>query len=360
MIRSLAAAAASTVAIFSAGLGQAATQSGGPPIVIGHRGAPAERPEHTASSYILAIDQGADFIEPDLVPTRDGALVARHENEIGATTDVAAHPEFAARKTRKTIDGQSVEGWFTEDFTLAELKTLRARERLPELRPASRAYDGRDPILTFEEVVALARREGARVGRTVGVYAELKHPSYFAERGIAVGPKFVEAARRAGLDSREAPLILECFEVRLLQEVRGLTQIRTVLLIDETGAPADMVLRGDPRDYAYYTTPLGLREAVQFADGIGPAKTLILPRDGAGRTQPPTRLVEEAHRAGLFVHPWTVRPENVFLPAELLVGDSPAGHGKMAAEVQALVAAGVDGLFSDAPGEAKAAMAARP
>jgi glycerophosphoryl diester phosphodiesterase len=194
-----------------------------PPIIIAHRGASAERPEHTLAAYARAIEQGADFIEPDLVPTKDHQLVARHENEISGTTDVASRPEFAARKTTKTIDGETITGWFTEDFTLAELKTLRARERLPELRPGNTAFDGQQEIPTLAEIIALAKAESARTGRTIGIYPETKHPSYFRSLGLALEPVLLAELTRAGWTTREAPVFIQSFEVDNLKALKALT-----------------------------------------------------------------------------------------------------------------------------------------
>lgn len=308
------------------------------PIVIAHRGASGERPEHTIASYTRAIEQGADFIEPDLVATKDGVLVARHENEISETTDVADHPEFAARRTTKTIDGRAVTGWFTEDFTLAELKTLRARERLPALRPGNTAYKD-EQIPTLDEVIALAKAHG------VGIYPETKHPSYFRALGLPLEPVLLAALEGAGWTTRDAPVFIQSFEVANLRMLRGQTRVRLIQLVDAEGAPAD----GAAESYAAMLTPAGLTAIAGYADGIGPAKTLVIPRDAAGRSLPPSRLVADAHAAGLAVHPWTFRAENMFLPAELRRGDAPAAHGDVVAEMRAFVAAGVDGLFSDFP-----------
>lgn len=308
------------------------------PIVIAHRGASGERPEHTIASYTRAIAQGADFIEPDLVATKDGVLVARHENEISETTDVAEHPAFAARRTTKTIDGRAVTGWFTEDFTLAELKTLRARERLPALRPGNTAYaDERIP--TLDEVIALAKAHG------VGIYPETKHPSHFRALGLPLEPPLLAALSRAGWTERDAPVFIQSFEVDNLKMLRGQTRVRLIQLVDAEGAPAD----GAAESYAAMLTPAGLKAIAGYADGIGPAKALVIPRDTAGRSAPPTRLVADAHAAGLAVHPWTFRAENLFLPAELRRGDGRGAHGDVVAEMRAFVAAGVDGLFADFP-----------
>jgi glycerophosphoryl diester phosphodiesterase len=325
------------------------------PIVIAHRGASGLRPEHTELSYNLAIDQGCDFIEPDLVPTKDGHLIARHENEIGGTTDVGTRPEFADRKATKTIDGQQITGWFTEDFTLAEIKTLRARERLPQLRPANAKYDGQASLLTFDEVVAIAKAGSQRTGRTIGVYPEMKHPSYFASIGLPVEDRLVALLKKNDLDSATAPVFVQCFEVTPLKTIRAKTKARLVLLTAGEGGPADLPnLR-----YSQLVSPSGLKEVALYADGLGPEKTQIIPQD-ATNLLPATSLVKDAHAAGLVVHPWTVRAENYFLPASLRRGDSAAADylaqpGDVTPVFKALYAAGVDGLFSDFPGLAVAA-----
>jgi len=325
------------------------------PIVIAHRGASGLRPEHTALAYDLAIDQGCDFIEPDLVPTKDGHLIVRHENEIGGTTDVAARPEFAGRKATKIIDGQSLTGWFTEDFTLAELKTLRARERLPQLRPGNTKYDGQAPLLTFDEVVAIAKAGSRRTGRTIGVYPEMKHPTYFAGLGLALEDRMVARLKAHDLDSATAPVFVQCFEVTALKTLRGKTKARLVQLTAAEGGPADL-----PKvTYAQMCGPSGLKDLALYADGLGPEKTQIVPQD-AQTLLLATALVEDAHAAGLVVHPWTVRAENYFLPAALRRGDAAAADylaqpGDASAVFKALYAAGVDGVFSDFPALAAAA-----
>ena len=324
------------------------------PIIIAHRGASGLRPEHTLSAYRLAVDQGADFIEPDLVLTKDGAMVVRHENEIGGTTDVARRAELAARKATKVVDGEKIEGWFTEDFTLAELKTLRARERLPQLRPGSAAYDGTDPIATFEEVVALAKSESKRVGRTIGLYPEMKHPSYFAGLGLGFEGRLADALKTYGLNSASAAVFVQCFEVAPLKAIRTLTKAPLVQLVSASGGPADNG-RGS---YADMMTASGLRAVATYADGVGPDWSMIVPIVDGGLGAP-TALVTNAHAAGLQVHPYTVRAENYFLPTKLWIGNDPAAHGQVGAVLAALFAAGVDGLFSDFPGLASAARAAR-
>ena len=324
-----------------------------PALVIGHRGACALRPEHTLASYQQAIDDGADCIEPDLVSTADGHLVARHENEIGGTTDVARHPEFATRRRTQTIDGQTLTGWFTEDFTLAELKTLRAIERIPQHRPANRAYDGLFEVPTLEDILQLAATASARTGRRIAVYPETKHPSHFQALGLALEPPLLAALAAHGLTEADSPVYIQSFEVANLLAMRPHTRAPLVQLIGEPQArPFDFVLAGDPRTYADLTTPDGLAGIAAYAQAIGPAKDAVIPRDAANRLGPPTRLVQQAHAAGLLVHIYTLRPENPFLPAELRRGDpaSPTDHGDLAAEIRAYLAAGVDGFFTDHPG----------
>jgi glycerophosphoryl diester phosphodiesterase len=312
-------------------------------LIIAHRGASGERPEHTLEAYALAIDQGADVIEPDLVITRDGVLVARHENEISETTDVASRPEFAARRTTKTIDGRAVTGWFTEDFTLAELKTLFARERLPQLRPASAAFDGRFRVPTFAEVLALARARG------VGVYPETKHPAWHRALGLPLEEPLLAELARVGWNRADAPVWIQSFEANNLKALKARTPVRLVQLMAAEGGPAD----GGP-GYAAMATPEGLAAIARYAWGIGPAKALVLAEDGRGGLAA-TGLAARARAAGLAVHAWTVRAENLFLPAPLRRGEDPAAHGDMAAEVRRLAEAGVDGLFCDFPGACVAA-----
>jgi glycerophosphoryl diester phosphodiesterase len=316
------------------------------PLVIGHRGAAGYRPEHTLASYQLAIEMGADFIEPDLVSTSDHALIARHENDISATTDVASHPEFADRRTTKVIDGVQITGWFTEDFTLAEIRTLRAKERLPDVRPTNTAFDGTQLIPTFQEVIDLAKRSG------VGIYPETKHPTYFRGIGLPLEEPLLATLRANGLDRANAPVFIQSFEVGNLQRLHGMTRVPLVQLVDAVGKPFDFVVSGDPRTYADLVTPAGLREIASYARGIGPNKNLIVPRDSANRLQQPTSLVGDAHRAGLVVHPWTFRNENTFLPADFQQGNPaspvfPLARGDAPAEYRLFFGLGVDGLFSD-------------
>ena len=356
MIRSILAAAA---LMLSAGctaddVTAQPTVDGRPPIVIAHRDASGERPEHTLASYRLAIEQGADFIEPDLVLTKDGVLVARHENEISETTDVADHPEFAGRKATKTIDGQKVEGWFTEDFTLAELKTLRARERLPRLRCTD--YDGRFEIPTFEEILTLLGevnkgRKGAGE-KPVGVYPETKHPSYFESIGLPHEAPLLRMLDRFGYRGRTAPVFIQSFEVGNLMDLRAKSDLPLIQLMDAVGGPADR----PGTHYAAMASPAGLKMIAGYADGIGPNKTMVIPRATLGRLGKPTALVREAHAVGLKVHVWTFRRENYFLPLGDKGSINPAGHGDLAGEITAYLATGIDGLFSDNPREAVAAV----
>jgi glycerophosphoryl diester phosphodiesterase len=323
------------------------------PLVIGHRGASGYRPEHTLASYRLAIDMGADYIEPDLVSTRDHVLVARHENEIGGTTDVAAHPEFADRRTTKTIDGIEVTGWFTEDFTLAELRTLRARERLPDLRPTNTAFDGLYQVPTFQEVIDLAKRH------RVGIYPETKHPTYFDSIGLSLEEPLVDTLHDNGYRGRNAPVFIQSFEVANLKELNRRTRVPLVQLLDATGRPYDFVVAGDPRTYADLATPEGLREIATYADGVGPNKNLIVPRDDAGNLLDPTSFVRDAHRAGLQVHPWTFRKENNFLPNDFRQGNPASpffllATGDAPGELRLFFRLGVDGLFTDHPDTAVA------
>ncbi|MBW8842949.1 MAG: glycerophosphodiester phosphodiesterase [Sphingomonadales bacterium] len=310
------------------------------PIVIGHRGASGERPEHTLASYNLAIDEGADFIEPDLVLTKDNVFVARHENDITGTTDVADHPEFASRKTTKLIDGESHKGWFTEDFTLAELKTLRARERLPQLRPANATYDGKFDIPTLAEIIALAKRRSKEVGRTIGIYPETKHPTYFASIGKPMERQLVAELKKAGWDSADAPVFIQSFEVNNLKLLHSITRIRLIQLMDASGGPADHATPS----YAAMITPAGLKSVAAYAWGIGPNKDMVDKGEGT-----PSPLVADAHAAGLRVHVWTFRAENFFLPASLRKGVDPRAHGDVDTAIRRQLAAGIDGFFTDFP-----------
>jgi len=354
---------------------------GARPLLIAHRGASAYRPEHTLAAYALAIEQGADFIEPDLVATADGQLIARHENALAvlgadgqldrtnSSTNVYAHPEFADRLTHKALDGVRLHGWFSEDFTLAEIKTLRAVERIPILRPQNTAYDGEFEIPTLTEIVALVRAVEASSGRRVGIYPETKHPSYFQHDGRRLGGESI------GIDLSQR-LLEELISLRFTDPSRVFIQsfesanlralatqllpaaqlsIPLIQLIDATGAPRDFTLSGDPRRYADLITPEGLGFIGTYAHGVGVPKRLVMPDSSNG----PTRLVTHAHAAGLDVHVWTFRPENHFLPPRYRHGAAPEAHGGLAAEIEAHLAAGIDGLFTDSPDLGRAAIRAR-
>lgn len=313
------------------------------PLIIAHRGASGERPEHTRMAYERAIEQGAAMIEPDLVMSRDGVLIVRHENEIGGTTDVAYRPEFADRRTTKIIDGQSVTGWFTEDFTWAELQTLYARERLPELRALNTAFDDLEPILSFEQVLEIARDASARTGRSIGVVPEVKHPSYFAGVGLPMEDAFVSVLERHGLTGAEAPVIVQCFEVGTLRRLDARIDTPLLQLSAASGGPAD-----DPAlSYDAMTTPQGLAEIAIYADWIGVDTALIEPEPGE-----PTTLIVDAQAAGLKVAAWTFRAENAFLPVGDRNGSDPAAHGRLRERLARFAGHGLDAVFMDQPGEA--------
>lgn len=320
------------------------------PAVVAHRGASGYRPEHTLEAYRMAIRMGVDDIELDLVVSADGVLVARHESEIGLTTDVASRPEFADRRTTKTVDGQTREGWFVEDFTLAELKVLTARERYPDLRPEAATHDGSCGIPTFNEVLAMVRAESVRAGRSIGVMAELKHAAYYDGLGLPLDRPLLADLRRHDLDHARSRVTVMSFETTILRRLAS--QVRVPLLqLLESGEqrPADLVAAGDPRTYADLCTPEGLAFVDGYADGIGAHKALVLPRDPDGALGAGSTLVRDAHRLWLTVHVWTLRAENRWLPADLRVGTSPGGAGDLAGEVRAFLAAGVDGVITDHP-----------
>ncbi len=340
----------SLTASFTIAPAEAATRhSYGEPLVIAHRGASGYRPEHTLEAYRLAIQMGADYVEPDLVSTKDGVLVARHENFLDDTTDVAEHPEFADRRTTKTIDGKAISGWFSEDFTLAELKSLRAKERLPLVRPANTQYDGQFEVPTLDEVLALVRQEQRRTGRRIGVYPETKHPSYFSSIGLAMERPLLASLRRHGMDRPGSKVFLQSFETTNLRQLNAMTRLPIIQLLDASGAPWDLESAGDPRTYSDLTTRRELRRISRYADGIGPHKDLVLPRDEANNLTDPSTLVRDAHRKGLVVHVFTLRIENQFMANDFRVGDDPNAPGDLSAEIQAFLDAGIDGLFTDNP-----------
>ncbi|HEV7358924.1 MAG TPA: glycerophosphodiester phosphodiesterase family protein [Steroidobacteraceae bacterium] len=288
--------------------------------VIAHRGASGERPEHTLESYGLAIEEGADYIEPDLVMTRDGVLIARHENEIGGTTDVAQHPEFSARRRTQIIDGESMTGWFTEDFTLSEIKTLRARERLSELRPQNRQFDGRFSVPTFDEIMQLVMRANGHAGRNrpVGVYPETKHPAHFAGIGLPLELALLDTLRRHQYAKPGSPVFIQSFDPRNLQQLRTMTRLPLVQLLEDAMGDSSVI--------------------AQYADAIGIAKALATPE-----------AIQAAHAANLQVHVWTFRAENEFLPSDLQVGGDRGAHGNLEAEIRRYLDRGIDGFFVDFP-----------
>ncbi len=303
------------------------------PWVIAHRGASGLRPEHSDAAFRLGIAQGADFVEPDLLVTRDGALIVRHDLELSQTTDVADRPDFADRRTAKTVEGSEHEGWFADDFTLAELQGLRARERMPLLRPQSAEHDGRHGLLGFDDLLALVREEAAARGRPIGIVAELKHPAYFDAAGLPFERALAPVLATHG---RDDPLILASFDPGILRRLRALSDIRLVQLLDVGAVPV-------------------LADIATYADAIGPAKALLIPRAADSTSAAPTTLAAEAKAAGLDVFCWTFRSENLFLPAELRRGDSPAAHGDAAAEYRSFFDLGIDAVFSDFPEQALAA-----
>ncbi len=343
------------------------------PLLIAHRGASGYVPEHTLAAYWLAIEQGADYVEPDLVSTKDGVLVARHENAIAivnadgsireATTDVAERPEFADRKATKLIDGVSITGWFTEDFTLAELKTLRARERLPQLRTANTRFDDMLEVPTFEEVLHLVAQANERrqqkalaTGgwkaalkvKPIGVYPETKHPTYFDGIGLSMEEPLVRTLHKHGYRFKTSPVFIQSFEVSNLKDLAKMTRVPLVQLLNGSGKPYDFVVKGDARTYADLTKPEGLKEIARYASGIGANTNLMIPLVG-GRLGTPTSLVQDAHTAGLIVHGWTFRAENNFLPNEFDSSADPAELGDLAGQIKAFLALGMDGFFTDHP-----------
>ncbi len=308
------------------------------PIVIAHRGASGDRPEHTLAAYELAIEQGADYVEPDLVVTKDLVLVSRHENELSGTTDVASREEFEHLRRDKTIDGQRVAGWFAEDFTLAELRTLRAKERVPSARPENARFDGLYQVPTFAEIVQLVRAKEAETGRRIGLYPEIKHPKFLLEdSGIDMVDLVLKELRDLGIGA-EDPLYIQSFEVGVLRRLNQRSDYKLVQLIHPEGGPVD---EPDMR-YADMITPTGLEELAEYADGIGPWLGYVIREDGST-----TSLVADAHAFELKVHPWTLRKENGFLPAALQNGDGAAADGKYRALWIAAIASGADGFFTD-------------
>ncbi|MBN3944247.1 MAG: glycerophosphodiester phosphodiesterase [Nostoc sp.] len=311
------------------------------PIIIAHRGASGYRPEHTLAAYELAIALGADYIEPDLVSTKDGILIARHENEISQTTNVASHVEFAHLQTTKIIDGESKTGWFTEDFTLTELKTLRAKERIPQLRSQNTAYDGLLEIPTLQEIIDLVKVKSGEINRTIGIYLETKHPTYFQSIGLALEAPLLATLTANGYQGANAPVFIQSFEVGNLQDLSTKTDLPLVQLLNNSGKPDDFVVSGCERTYTDLVTASGLTEIAKYAQAVGIHKNLLVPRDNNGKLRSPTSLVIDAHAAGLLVHVWTFRNEDCFLPLDF--------QGNPQGEYKLFFSLGVDGVFSDYP-----------
>ncbi|MCF6378822.1 glycerophosphodiester phosphodiesterase [Nocardioides KLBMP 9356] len=312
------------------------------PAVVAHRGASGHRPEHTLDAYRTAIRMGVDDIELDLVATRDGVLVARHDLELSATTDVASRPELSHLRRTRVVDGVEQQGWFVQDLTLAELKTLACRERMPGTRPANTAYDGAEGVPTLTEVLAMVGAESVRRGRQVGLLLELKHAAHHDALGLPLDGALLRVLARHGLDHPWARVALMSFEPGILRRLAGRTRLPVIQLVD-------LPQRG-------MLTPEGLEDVDEYADGIGPHASLVLPRDAGGAIGAPSTVVRDAHRLGLTVHAWTVRGENRFLPSNLRHGDAPDALGDMAGHVRALLAAGVDGVITDHPEDALAVL----
>ena len=320
----------------------------GKPLIIAHRGASGYLPEHTLAAYAIAVLQGADYIEPDLVMSKDGQLFARHDNELGLTTDVAQRPEFASRKRKQMVDGVELNGWFSEDFTAAELKSLRAIERIPEIRPGNTRLDGQFEIPTLQEIIDLVKALEVSQKREIGLYIETKHPMHFERLGLAMERPLVDTLARNGYRDDKAPVYIQSFEVSNLKALRQLSSLRLIQLYYQ-GQPEDQRVLGTSLTYAQMASAKGLKAVAEYANGVGPEKSFVIPRNADGSLGKPTRFVADAHAAGLLVHPFTFRAENQFLPRDLKRGESPAQRGDIEAELRAFLATGIDGLFIDQP-----------
>lgn len=323
------------------------------PIVIAHRGASGYLPEHTLAAYSVAMLQGADFIEPDLVMTKDRQLIARHDNVLNLTTDVASHREFADRKTTKVVDGIEITGWFSEDFTLQEIKQLRAVERIPGVRPCNTLFNGQFAIPTLEEIVYLTQAMERALRHKIGIYPETKHPTYFGDLGLSMAEPLVAILRRNGYEEdRRDRVFIQSFEVGNLEDLDRITTMPLVQLLWLEGKPYDVKAAGGALTYEQMATPEGLKRIAQYADGVGPEKYhFVMPRNAAGNLDPAnaTRFVADAHAAGLLVHPYTFRAENEFLPTNLQSLAEPTARGDSAMEVKVFLATGIDGFFIDQP-----------
>lgn len=322
------------------------------PLIIAHRGASGYVPEHTLASYALAILMGADYIEPDLVMTSDGHLIARHDNELGLTTDVAAHSEFECRHKNKTVDGKTITGWFTEDFTLEELKTLRAIERIPEIRPNNVHFNGIFLVPTFQEIIDLVKGLQTSQQRLIGLYPEIKHSTYFSSLGLPMEQTLVDILHKNGYKGYQAPVYIQSFEVNNLKELNRITKLPLIQLFegDKTMQPFDQIQQRTSLTYGDMATLEGLREVSKYAHAVGPDKSYIIPRDENNGLSCATSFVNDAHTVGLKVHPYTFRTENYFLPSQYVTDElEPHGIGNLTAELQAYIDAGIDGFFTDHP-----------
>ncbi|HEX7852900.1 MAG TPA: glycerophosphodiester phosphodiesterase [Sphingobium sp.] len=349
-------------AVSGTGFGAAPLPPRPKPLVFAHRGCSALRPEHTLGSYAKAIADGADYIEPDLVITKDGVLVVRHENNIAETTNVAGRPEFAGRKTTKTIDGEQLTGWFTEDFTLAELKTLRAIERLGAVRPESQRYDGHFQLLTLDEVIDFTAAESAARGRVIGIVPELKHSTYFTKVGLPLEDRFL-AVLAAHDYTVKNPVEIQSFETANLRYLRGKigrpANVRLMQLVGDPGmVPPDVAAAGGATTYGEIMSPKGLKALAAHADVLAPQVRAVIPLDASGRLGQPTSIVKDAHDAGLLIRIWTFRPENRFLAADFRndAGDNARNEAGSIAEMRRYIATGIDGFFSDDPGLGRRAL----
>lgn len=327
------------------------------PIVIAHRGASGSMPEHTLAAYAISMLQRTDFVEIDLVMTKDGHLIARHDNVLDLTTDVSRRPEFAGRKTTKTVDGVEVTGWFSEDFTVEEIKTLRARERIPDTRPANTRFDSQFEIPTLQEIIDLVQAFERLLNRPVGLYIEMKHPTYFERLGLPFEEPLVEILYKNGYEGRSQRVFIQSFEITNLYRLSKMTRFQLVQLLESEGKPYDVEAGGGSLTYEQMATSAGLAQIATYAQGVGPEKRFILPLDSSGHLDPSrvTRFVQDAHAVGLVVHPYTFRSENAFLPMNLRSSGGPTALGDGVGEMLMFLRAGVDGFFTDHPDQGVAA-----
>ncbi|XP_052737170.1 glycerophosphodiester phosphodiesterase, periplasmic-like [Bicyclus anynana] len=320
------------------------------PTVVAHRGASGYVSEHTLGSYALAIDMGADYVEPDLVVTRDGHIIARHENQLGVSTDVAQRPEFASRRRTQRVSGNLVNGWFSEDFTLAEIKSLRSTEPIPLIRKHNARMDGSLDIPTFQEIIDLVKALETVKNRTIGIYPELKYSSHFQRLGLPMERKVVDIFHKNGYIGKGAPAFIQSFEVDNLKMLKKITDLRLVQLFDERSKiPYDQSLLGNNITYGQMATPNGLANVAKYASAVGPSKSYIIPRDLFNNLGQPTSFVRDAHAVGLLVTPWTFRAENLYLPRRFQRGNNPNDFGNLEGEIRAFINAGIDGFFIDHP-----------